>query len=142
MFNASWLFLNLILVAGALFPVWKGDTPERLAGLVVIANVLIAAVVGLVAPQLQGPIRLANDGLGALALLAITVRYGTPWAGGVMLFFAAQFALYSFYLVMERPADRLKVWVNNADWAGIMLCLILGAIVAWRRRARSRAVAV
>ena len=78
-----------------------------------------------------------NDGLTALLLLGVTIRYGALWMGGVMLFFAAQFSLHSFYLVTERPHDFLHALINNIDFSGIILCLIAGTVVAWRRRLRA-----
>ena len=50
----------------------------------------------------------------ALGLLAVTLRYGSLWLGGAMLFYAAQFTLHSVYLVAGRSnkeiAARLKKW--------------------------------
>jgi hypothetical protein len=54
-----------------------------------------------------------------------------------MLFFAAQFAMHSYYMVTERPTgDYLNALINNIDFSGIIWCLIIGTAVAWRRRVR------
>lgn len=130
------LLINAFSVLGALFALWKGGRAERMAAAIVIANAVIGEASHWLIPGSEGVIRLANDGLTALALLAVTLRYGALWMGGVMLFFAAQFSLHSFYLVTERPSDYLHALINNIDWSAITWCLIIGTVVAWRARLR------
>jgi hypothetical protein len=130
-------FINLFLVGGALFALWKGGAAERSAALVVFANVIIGSADRWLGPEAREILRLCNDGLAALALLGVTVRYGAPWMGGVMFFFAAQFALHSYMMVTERAPDYTYALVNNLNWTGITWCLIIGAAVAWRRRHRA-----
>jgi hypothetical protein len=123
---------------GAGFALWKGGVAERMASCVVIANVLAGMATNWFASDLEGPIRLCNDGLAAFALLAITIRFGDLWMGGVMLFYAAQFSLHSYYLVTDRAdSDYLHAVINNIDWSGIIWCLIIGTALAWRRRLRA-----
>ena len=55
---------------------------------------------------------------------------------GAMLLYAAQFTLYAFYFVTERPIDRFHAIVNNLDFSGITWCLVIGTAVAWRRRVK------
>jgi hypothetical protein len=133
------LLINAFLVLGGLFALWKGGPAERLAALIVVANVALGSLGHMLAPVIDdGVIRLFNDGLAAIALLAVTIRYATPWTGGVMLFFAAQFSLHSYYLVTGRPdSDYLHAVVNNVDWSGVSWCLIIGTAMAWRQRARA-----
>lgn len=132
------LLINVFSILGAAFAIWKGGRAERAAAFMVVANALIGEASHWVAPSAEDIIRLVNDGLTALALLAVTIRYGALWMGGVMLFFAAQFSLHSYYLVMERSQeDYLHALVNNVDWSGITWCLLIGTTVAWRRRVRS-----
>jgi hypothetical protein len=130
------LLINIFSVLGALFAFWKGGTAERAAAGIVVLNVIIGQCSEWFAPGSEGIIRLVNDGLTALVLLAVTVRYAALWMGGVMLFFAAQFSLHSFYLVTERPSDYLHALINNIDFCGIIWCLIIGTAVAWRARVR------
>ena len=130
------LLINIFSVLGALFALWKGSVAERAAAVVVLANVIIGQSSEWFAPGSEAVVRLINDGLTALVLLGITVRYAALWTGGVMLFFAAQFSLHSFYLVTERPTDYLHALINNIDFSGIIWCLIIGTAVAWRRRVR------
>jgi len=131
------LVIDFVSVVCALFAVWKGSAAERVAAVVVIVNIVIGDTGRVIAPGGDSIIRLVNDGLTALLLLGVTIRYGALWMGGVMLVFAAQFSLHSFYLVTERPHDFLHALINNIDFSGIILCLIAGTVVAWRRRLRA-----
>jgi hypothetical protein len=129
------LLINTFSILGAAFALWKGGTAERVSAVIVIVNALIGEGVHWAAPDAENIIRMANDGLTALALLGVTVRYGAVWMGGVMLFFAAQFAMHSYYLVTQRPTgDYTYALINNLNFGAIIWCLIIGAAVAWRRR--------
>jgi hypothetical protein len=130
------LTINLFSVLGAGFALWKGGSAERAAAVAVVVNVLVGQAGKSLAPDSDDITRLVNDGLTAMVLLAITVRYGALWMGGVMLFYAAQFSMHSFYLVTERPTDYFKALINNTNFLGIIFCLIIGTIVAWRARLR------
>jgi hypothetical protein len=131
------LVIDFVSVLCALFAIWKGSAAERAAAVVVMVNIVIGDSGRLLAPGSGDVIRLVNDGLTALALLAITIRFGALWMGGVMLFFAAQFTLHSFYLVTERPNDFLHALINNIDFSGIIICLIIGTVLAWRAHLRA-----
>lgn len=133
------LILNSIAILICLFAIWKGGRAERLAAIAVIANIMIGQTGHVIAPDLNQQIRMVNDGLTALVLLGVTVRYGALWMGGVMLFYAAQFAMHSFYIVMGRESDYFRSLINNINFLGIVSCLIIGTIVSWRRRLRARA---
>jgi superoxide dismutase len=131
------LLINAFAILGALFALWKGSAAERIAAVIVIANAVLGEGSHWLLPNNEDVIRLLNDGLTALALLVVTVRYAALWMGGVMLFFAAQFSLHAYYLVMERPSsDYLHALINNIDFSGITWCLVIGTIVAWRARLR------
>ncbi len=131
------LLINVFSILGALFAIWKGSAAERMAAVIVIANAVLGESSHWLLPNNEDVIRLINDGLTALALLAVTIRYAALWMGGVMLFFAAQFSLHAYYLVMERPSgDYLHALINNIDFSGITWCLVIGTAVAWRARVR------
>jgi hypothetical protein len=124
-------------VAAAGFALWKGGPSERLAAGVVIVNVIITQGIQWLLHDGQDLARLGNDGVSALVLLLITIRYGALWMGGAMLFYAAQFALHSYYIVAARSHDNLHAWINNINWQGIVWCLVIGTAVAWRQRTRA-----
>jgi len=137
MFDPTYLLLNLFCLLGVTFALWKGQTAERIAAGVVLANAVVGIITDLLIPHDAGLVLLINDGIAAAALLAVTVRFAAPWMGGVMLFYAAQFTLHAIYLVTERTPDYLHALVNNLNFAGIVWCLIIGAAMAWRQRVRT-----
>lgn len=131
------LLINTFSILGAAFALWKGGAAERSAAVIVIINAVIGEGAHWTVPQNEEIVRLVNDGLTALALLAVTVRYGALWMGGVMFFFAAQFAMHSYYMVTGRPTgDYLYALINNVNFSGVTWCLIIGAAVAWAGRVR------
>ncbi len=130
--------LLLFGVAGVSFAAWKGGRAERIAAAVVATNLVVGLLIQAFTPGLQGTLRFANDGLAALILLGVTVRYGAAWMGVIMLFYAAQFSLHSFYIVTGRSnREYLHALINNINFASIIWCLIIGTAVAWRRRTRA-----
>jgi hypothetical protein len=95
------------------------------------------------APESWRPIvGLCADAVTALGLLALALRFASPWLGATMLFYAAQFSLHSFYLVAARPNDLLHLLVNNLNFLGIHLSLVAGTVLAWRKRGQERVVAI
>jgi hypothetical protein len=129
-------------LAVCLLAFWKGDRAEQLGALLLVLNSVAFIGLALVlSPSTTAVLLLADDGLTALALLAITLRYGSLWLGGVMLFYAAQFTLHSFYFVTERAPDRLHAIINNFDFVAMMMCLAVGVSSSWRRRRRLAAAA-
>lgn len=119
------------------FAFWKGGPAERWAAACVAVNMLAAILLAEALGRVDGMIRFANDGLTALALLAVTVRYAAPWMIGVMFFYAVQFAMHAYYMVMGRDdSDYLHALINNVDFAGVIACLVVGTAVAWRGRTK------
>jgi hypothetical protein len=132
--------ISLLGLLGCLLSLWKGGAPERIGGAVVLATLLLTILAMTFLPPGGQPIaELVIDGLAALSLLGVVLLYGSLWLGGAMLLYAAQFSLYAYYFVTERPNDRFHAIVNNLDFSGITWCLIIGTLVAWRRRARAEA---
>ena len=132
--------ISLFGLFGCLFSLWKGGVPERVGGGVVLATLLLPILATPFLPVAMQPIaELVIDGMAALALLAVVLIYGSLWLGGAMLLYAAQFSLYAYYFVAERPNDRFHAVVNNGDFMGITFCLIIGTAVAWWRRTRPAA---
>ena len=121
------------------FGLWKGGPAERI-GSIVILCAMLAPLAFKAAPASVAPIlNLVGDGLVAIVLLGLTLRYASIWLGVAMLLYAAQFALHSFYFVTERPPDRLHAIVNNLVFLGVSLSLWFGAVMAWRRQRKPRA---
>ena len=122
-------------LAICLLACWKGGPAERLGALLILINTVAFIGAGYVLPKSTLTILLlADDALTALGLLAITLRYGSLWLGGCMLFYAAQFTLHSYYFVTERPSDGFHAIVNNINFLGMILCLAVGTAATWRKR--------
>lgn len=126
-----------LVLAGCVFSLWKGASAERFGGAIVLTNLLVAMLFGNARPLGSEPVaELVLDALTAVALLGVVLVYGSLWLGGAMLLYSIQFTLHAFYFVTERGNDRLHAIVNNLDSLGIIFCLVVGTVVAWRRRAR------
>jgi hypothetical protein len=139
--NPIFFVVVALISGGCIFSLWKGAPAERLGGAIVLANLLAVMMFGSARPLGTEPVaELFVDGLTALALLGVVLVYGSLWLGGVMLLYALLFSLHAFYFVTERAPDRLHAIVNNLDSLGITACLVIGTIVAWRRRSRTAAV--
>jgi hypothetical protein len=118
------------------FAIWKGDSATRVAAatyaVVEIATQIIHPKVGDVSGE---TILLAVDFFCAVTFLILAVRFANLWLGAAMLFQAAQFSLHAYYLVMELPHDIMHAWINNTDDWGILISMVVGAVLAIRRRA-------
>lgn len=137
------LIINGLALAVCAVALWKGETPERGAGGLLLLSMAFNILPSIFLPAGYFPlVELIGDGLTALGLLALTMMYGRLWLGAALLFQAAQFTLHSFYLVTERTNDLFHAVVNNVNFLGIMLSMALGTAFAVRRRlARRRAEA-
>jgi|SRR5579859_2272817 len=115
-----------------------GGAAERFGAVLLVVNTVAFLGLGyILPPSATAMLLLVDDGLTALCLLAITLRYGSLWLGGCMLFYAAQFTLHSFYFVTERAPDRFHAIVNNVNFLGMIVCLGVGTASTWMRRRRA-----
>jgi hypothetical protein len=129
--------LLAISVCGLAF--WKGSVAERIGATIIFADLVLWMLGSSFLPHdYEKIIVLMADGVTALSLLLVALRYGSPWLGGAMLLYAVQFTLHSYYLVMERPDDRLHAMVNNLDFLGVVICLLVGTLSAILRRRKIR----
>jgi hypothetical protein len=129
--------LLALVLTGCAFALWRGGPAERLGAAVILLNNFIYIVGDSLFPEsMRALLVLANDALAAVFLLAITLRYGSPWLGVIMLLYAVQFGLQSFYLVTERPPNMLFIIVNNVNFVGVTVCLSMGTVGAMRRQAK------
>src|SRR5579859_764989 len=130
-----WETLRIVLWLAMAFALWKGDRAVRIAAIVIllldVATFLIRPKFGDISSE---TILLAVDFACAVVLLFLAVRFANLWIGAAMLFQAAQFSLHAYYLVLERPHDRLHAWVNNLDLLGIVISIVWGTGLAIRRR--------
>jgi len=130
-----WETLRIVLWLAMAFALWKGDRAVRIAAVVIllldVATFLIRPKFGDISGE---TVLLVVDFACAVVLLFLAVRFANLWIGAAMLFQAAQFSLHAYYLVLERPHDRLHAWVNNLDLLGIVISIVWGTGLAIRRR--------
>jgi hypothetical protein len=127
----------LILAVAALAWV-QGNRPERFGAVFVLVAALAAIAVHIFVPgDGQAVFLLADEALLAIAFLALAMRYTSVWLGAAMILQAIQFSLLAYYLIGERPHDRLYATVNNANTLGVLLCILVGTLLAWRKRDRA-----
>lgn len=136
------LTVYLVVLGVVLLSIWKGDTAVRLAGCMVAAGVLYNFATKLAPHDFRPLVQLTGDFFLAMGFLALAVRYASLWLGGAMLFQAVQFTLHAWYLLAEKKPDIFHAVVNNLDTVGILVCLLIGTITAWRRRSAAQKAAV
>ncbi|ALL14543.1 hypothetical protein [Caulobacter henricii] len=114
---------------------WKGGSPERLAALALLGAALVALIVNLSAPVSIRPILLlADEGALGLIFLLLALRHASAWLGVAMIFQGVQFSLHAYYFVGDIPHDRTYAIVNNLDTLGVLICILVGTLLAWRKR--------
>jgi hypothetical protein len=128
------LALLVFSLLTCLFALIKGGQAERIGSAVILSNLLASTASELLLRNQV--ISLSIDGLTALVLLMVAVRYASVWLGVVMLLYAIQFGLHASYFVLERPRDNLHIVVNNVDFFAVSVCLAVGTVLSWRQRLR------
>lgn len=127
--------LVVLAVVGCAFGMWKGDLPERIGALIILLNMALTLFVGSLLDGITGYLfNMILDGLTAVAFLLMTMQWGRLWLGAAMLIYAGQFGLRSYYLVTDRPHDNLHALVNNVNFFALVVCVVVGTFIAWRRR--------
>lgn len=124
----------LAILATFLFAIWKGGRSERWAGSLVVAGSIYAFVIHrAISGETLATALLAGELVLAMGFLGLAIRYASLWLGGAMLLQAVQFMLHAWYLLGEIQADIFFSIINNIDTIGILLCIVLGTLTAWRR---------
>lgn len=124
-------------VASCLLAFVKGAAAERLAAAVILANLLTGMANE---AWLDDPlVSLAIDGLTALVLLPLAMRYVSAWLGLIMILYGLQFALHAAYAVLERPGDLTHAVLNNLNFTAVNACLLGATLARWVRRRKAPA---
>lgn len=117
---------------------WKGRQAERLGASLKLATSVIALGIHHLLKQDSISVALLTaDGVLAVGFLALAIRYASLWIGAAMLLQAGQFSLHAWYLVSGLQRDRLYAISNNLITVGILTCILVGTLIAWRRRSRA-----
>jgi len=125
----------LVLLGTCLFAWIKGAAPERFGAALLLAGTIAALLIQTTLPvHARTTPTLIGEGVLALGFLILAIRYAILWLGAAMILQGAQFSLHAFYLVMERERDFLFAVVTNLVTLAIILCILIGTIIAWRRQ--------
>ncbi|SFK53192.1 hypothetical protein [Caulobacter sp. UNC279MFTsu5.1] len=126
------------LILGVSLLAWRlGGRVERQVALLVVVMSLAITLIGLIPDKtIQKPSYFLVDGLFGAGLLVMAMRYTTAWLGVAVLLQAAQFSLHAYYLVAGKLYDTFYAMVNNLVSLGVLLCLAVGCLLAWRKRRR------
>lgn len=127
-----------VLVGVLVLACWKGGQAERMGAVIVLGGAAYALLVHLVAPKgATAPLLLLGEGAMGGGFLFLALRHMSPWLGVAMLLQAIQFSLHAYYLVGDLPRGRTYAVVNNLDSMGVLLCILIGTALAWRKRVRA-----
>lgn len=130
----GWAVLVIVLVLAC----WKGSRAERLGVAIFLTGAVYAMAVYALAPRSLVPtLLLLGEGAMGGGFLFLALRHMNAWLGVAMLLQAIQFSLHAYYLVGGLPRDRTFAMVTNLDSIGVLLCILVGTILAWRRRLRA-----
>jgi hypothetical protein len=116
----------------------KGGSAERWGSAIILIGAVAAGLVQSLLPvKFEVLALLLLEGLYSVAFLVLALRYTSPWLGGAMILQAIQFGLHAYYIVGERAHDRAFYLINNLNSIGVLLCILLGILVTWRKQARA-----
>jgi hypothetical protein len=148
MFQSLYSQVALVaLVVFCGFAIWKGSDAVRAGAVLIVATWIVTLAASAVTRSYVPAIAfLASDGIMAVGLLFLAVRYSNWWMGAAMLLQSLALALHAGYFAAERAdlsAHVLRGYIlgKNLASAGLLL-IILAATVASMRRRRSREAAV
>jgi len=130
----------ILLVAFALsacgFAAFSRGFAERVVAAVVVISIPVGFVFAIMPVGVRPLAELAGDGVIAFLILGLALRYPTRWLGAVLILYAGQFALHSFYFVTSRALDEFYLTANNLIFLGVNIALLIGAAGTVRHRTR------
>jgi len=128
------VLVDWLLLAVACFGAWRWGGQAERGGAALTLAVFAAFVLASVVQdgELARGVYLALDGVLALGLLLLAMRYVRRWLGVALLLQGVQFSLHAYYLVASRRYDNLYILVNNLVSFGVVASLLFGVVLAWR----------
>jgi hypothetical protein len=127
----GWAVLIIVLVLAC----WKGGRAERFGVAIFLAGAIYAMLVYRFVPRGLAPtLLLLGEGAMGAGFLFLALRHMNAWLGVAMLLQAIQFSLHAYYLVGGLPHDNTFAMINNLDSIGVLLCILVGTLLAWRAR--------
>jgi hypothetical protein len=132
-----WIVSWIAVLGVCGFALVCGGRPERLSAGIILVSAVIYQFNIYVPADVRPSTAILLDGVSALGLVFVTVRYASLWLGGVMVLQAAQFTLHATYILAERPLDRQYSEINNTFVFIQMSILLTGVLVSQHRRRRA-----
>jgi len=134
------ILIGWLLILSVCFSAWRwGEEAERLGGMLVLAVAVSFALADLLpSRELTRGAYLLLDGVLALGLLVMALRFARAWVGVALLLQAVQFSLHASYLVVGKPYDNVYAMVNNLVSLGVLISLAWGVILVRARRHAAR----
>jgi hypothetical protein len=131
----------LLLVCG--FAVWKGSEALRAGAVLIVVTWFVTLTASAVTRSyVPATAFMASDGILAIGLLFLAVRYSNWWMGAAMLLQSLSLALHAGYFAAERAdlsAHVLRNYILGKNLASAaMLLVILAATIASILRRRTR----
>lgn len=135
------ILFGWMLILGVGLLAWRlGGKAERQVAILVLITSLVITLIGLIPDKaIQKLSYLLVDGVFGTGLLILALRHTMTWLGVAVLLQAVQFSLHAYYLVAGKAYDQLYAMVNNFVSLGVLGCLLVGSLLAWRRRRRAQA---
>jgi ABC-type spermidine/putrescine transport system permease subunit I len=143
MFHSFYSQLSIVaLVLCCGFAIWKGGLAER-AGAVMILAMWVVTLIASAETQSYLPATafLVSDGVLAVGLLILAIRFSSLWMGVAMLLQALSLSFHAAYFAADQTEISKKVlhfYVlgKNLSSLAMLLVIVIGTIASWRRRAR------
>jgi hypothetical protein len=134
----------LVVVCG--FATWKGTDAVRSGAVLIVVTWFVTLVASAVTRSyVPATAFLASDGIMAVGLLFLAIRYSNWWMGAAMLLQSLSLALHAGYFAAERAElspHVLRTYILGKNLAsGGLLLIILAATIASLLNRRSRAAA-
>jgi hypothetical protein len=127
----GWAILTIALVLAC----WRGGRAERYGVAIFLAGAVYTVLVHQFAPPTVAPVLLLlGEGVIGGGFLFLALRYMNAWLGVAMLLQGIQFSLHAYYLVGGLARDNTYALVNNLDSIGVLLCILVGTLLTWRKR--------
>ncbi len=135
----------LVLFCG--FAIWKGSEAVRAGAVLIMVTWFVTLLASAVTRSyVPATAFLASDGIMAVGLLFLAVRYSNWWMGAAMLLQSLALALHAGYFAAERAdlsAHVLRNYIlgKNLASAGLLLLILAATVASLLQRRRQEHVA-
>ncbi len=133
----------LVVICG--LAVWKGSTPVRMGGVLILATWIVTLIASFVAGEHHlAPIGfLISDAILAIGLLILAVRFSSWWMGAAMLLQAVGLSFHAAYFAADKAEisfalEDLYVLGKNLASVAMLLVLLIATLAGMFKRDRAR----